>query len=421
MDFRLFRLFRPFPGSSRKCQVPKLSLLTATLLTIFSLILLSSCGKEKPQPEPPPVSVTDYTVVKRNIPAVFEFIGFAKSSHPVEIRARVEGYLDQIAYDESKMVQQGQLLFQLDPSQFIAQVERAKGEVAKQKALLANANLTVDRLTPLYEKKAASKKDLDNAIASKLSTEAMLQSAYAQLMEAQLNLSYTTISSPITGYPQKSVYHEGALITPAPGNLMTTVYVLDPIWIYFTVSDTDILRARLASTDKSMNLPQEQEYNVEVIQSGVPFPHKGAVDYSSPEYDQATGTMQVRAVLPNPQNDIRPGEFVRVRVYGATRPDAIAVPLKSLIQQKDGMYVYLIGKDNKVIAQNVTTGDWYGEFQIITNGLKPGDRIVVDGTNKVRPGSTVQVIGEWKPTTPEKESVTGAPPMTQPSKDLNEQ
>lgn len=374
------------------------------LIPLFSLFL-SSCKEKKP-PAPQSVDVTEFVVEPKTIPAIFDFVGFAESSHPVEIRARVEGYLDKIAYIEGQLVQEGDLLFQLDPKQYAAQVEQAKGEVAKREAILENAKLTVNRLSPLYQQKAASKKDLDNAIASELSAAASLLSAKAQLLFNEINLGYTTIRSPITGLSARSQYHEGALINPGANSLLTTVSVFDPIWVYFTISDNDILRARqqqeehqltLPSSNQNIVLPQENEYIVEVIQSdGTTFAHKGKVDYTAPMYDQTTGTLQARAVFPNPQAILLPGQFLRVKVYGAERPNAIAVPQRALMQKKNGMFVWLIDKNNTVIAQDVSTGEWVGDYQIVTNGLKPGDRIVVDGINKLIPGAPVHVTAPWK-------------------------
>ncbi len=378
-----------------------------TLLSLLLLFTFSSCqSKKKNSSDKPPVDVTAYTVELKTIPLTFDSIGFAESSHPVEIRARVEGYLDTIAYQEGQLVQEGELLFQLDPKQYEAKVAIAAAEVSKQEAILENAKLTVNRLTPLFQQKAASKKDLDNAIANQLSSDAQLQAAKAQLLDAEINLGYTTIRSPITGLADKSKYRQGALINPGSNSLMTTVSVIDPIWVYWTISDNDILRIREQEADKTIKLPtngpslalsKDNDYDVEVVMSdGSIYPQKGKVDFSSPTYDQSMGTLLVRGVFSNAKGDLRPGQFVRVKIFGAQRPNAIMVPRRALMQKADGMYVYLINADEEVVGQDVSTGDWVGEYQLITNGLKAGDRIVVDGINKIRPGSSITIVGEWK-------------------------
>lgn len=374
------------------------------LLFLIANFCLTSCHKEKKAAHKPPSEVTSYTVQSQNVPVVFNFVGFAASPHPVEIRARVEGYLEKIAYEEGQIVKKGQLMFQLDPQLYEADVAKAKAEVARQQALLANANLTVDRLAPLYQKNAASKKDLDNAIANQLATEAALLAAKAQLQYNEVNLGYTTITSPLTGYSDKAKLREGALINPASNSLLTTVSVIDPIWVYFTVSDNDILRTREQEAKKKIVLPAQDKIAIEkgnkyiveaIFSDGTTFNHKGIVDYNSPTYDQATGTMQVRAVFPNPEALLRPGQFVKIKVFGAERPGALMVPRRALLQDKNGMFVFLINDNNQVMEQDVMTGEWHGEYQIITNGLKPGDKIVVDGINKLVPGDTVNVIGQW--------------------------
>lgn len=376
---------------------------------LFLIALTTSCESgKKPTPGRPPPTVTDFVVEPHTIPAVFDFIGFAASSHPVEIRARVEGYLDKIAYMEGQFVDVGDLMFQIDPKPFEAKVAQYAGEVARQKAILENAKLTVARLSPLYQQKAASKKDLDNATAEMLASAAAVESAQAQLLDAQINLGYTTIRSPIAGYSDKAKYREGALIAQGPSSMLTSVSVLDPIWVYFNISENDIVLAQQQTADKTLTipgensivLPENNEWEVEAITSeGTTFPYKGKVDFSAPTYDQSTGTLQARAVFPNPKADLRPGQFVRVKVHGAKRPNALYVPQRALVQKTTGMFVYLITQDNKVIAQDVETGAWYGDYQIITNGLKAGDHIVVDGTNKVIPGAPVTIVGSWKPET----------------------
>lgn len=375
-------------------------------LILLITLLLTSC-REAPAPrEMAPVDVTYYVVEPRNVPLVYEYIGFADSSHPVEIRARVQGYLSKIAYVEGDKVKEGDLLFQIDPVEYEAKVEQAKGDVARQEAQLENARLTTSRLKPLYSEGAASKRDLDNALSSVAGYEAALRTANALLNESEINLGYTTIRSPITGYADRSSFREGALITPGPNNLLTTVSVLDPIWLYFTVSESDILRLRHLTNDASVtvprtetiSIPSEEDFVVEALLSdGTSYPHKGRIDFGSPTYDRATGSLLVRAVLPNPDGDIRPGEFLRVRIFGIERTNALAVPRRALVQKQNGNFVYLIKKDLQVVAQDVITAEWHDDFQVVSEGLAPGDRIVVDGINKILPGTHVNPIKAWNP------------------------
>ncbi len=176
--------------------------------------------------------------------------------------------------------------------------------------------------------------------------------------------------------------------------MLTTVSVINPIWVYFTISDNDLLHVRQLKKNSSLFLPEKEKFDVElVLSNGSIYPIKGKVDFSAPTYDRSTGTLLVRAVFDNPTGNLRPGEFARVKVYGAERPNALLVPTRALMQKKGGMFVYRINHDKKVEAQDVSTGDIYNDYQIITNGLKVGDEIIVDGINKVRPGMTVNSVG----------------------------
>lgn len=362
----------------------------------IALSFMTSCSKEKEKPESPPVEVSTVTVAKETIPYVYESVGNAASSHPVEIRARVEGYLEEISYKEGDKVTIGQIMFKLDQRPFVAALEQAKGMLAREKALLWNAHQAVDRLTPLYAKHAASKKDLDDATASLLASQASVDAAQANLDTAEINLSYTVISAPITGLAGKSNYWQGALISPGPNNLLTNVDVLDPIWVYFNLSDLQRLKIENQVKNRTLVMPKDDNFDVEVILSdGTTYPKRGKVNFAAPTYNERTGTLSLRAQLPNPDNVIRPGQFLRVKVLGAIQPNSIYVPQKALLEGKNGMYVYVV-RDGKAGIQNVEVGDWYGDNWIITEGLQMGDQVIVDGVNKVGQGTPVKVTKQLK-------------------------
>lgn len=360
--------------------------------------MLTACSdKPKNPPLDAPIAITTFKVEPTTIPAVFEYVGVAQSSHPVEIRARVEGYLEQIGYEEGQLVHKGDLLFQLDARPFVAALDNAKGLLARYQAELWNAKQAVARYKPLYEKKAASKRDLDNAIASELSAIANVDSAKAQVVEAELNLSYTTIQSPITGLASKSNFREGALILPAGSSgLLTTVSVVDPIWVYFNVSEGDILKYRDEETKHQLQLPKDMNFDVKLtLSDGSTFASTGKVNFSDPSLQQNTGTLLVRAQFANKELLVRPGQFVRTNVLGAIRPDAFFVPQKSIQQGQKSMYVYVVNSEGRAEMREVTPGDWFGsDYWIIHSGLKAGDRVVVDGVNKVQPNARVTVTKE---------------------------
>jgi len=327
-------------------------------------------------------------------PATFEYTGKTESSRSVEIRARVEGYLDKIAYTEGDFVRAGQLLFQLDPLPFQAALDSAKGDLARAEAQLTNASATLGRVKPLAKQNALSQKDLDDAVAAELSAQAQVQSAKAQVRTAQLNLGYTTIKSPLNGLAGKSEFRVGSLITPGASGLLTTVVQLDPIWFNFGIGENELLRMRTEAAAGRLKGPGVDKLEVELVQAdGSVFPQKGRITFVSPTVDQQTGTVTLRAEIPNsdPKRRLVPGQFARVRIQGASRPDAIMVPQRAVMQGPQGKFVYVVDADNKAEVKPIQVGDFYGEQWIVTSGLSGSEQVIVDGAIKVRPGAPVKI------------------------------
>lgn len=370
-------------------------------ITAIALVIgVSACRQETQAPPPPQVAVNVWTIRPQTIPANFEYVGVAQSSHLVEIRARVQGYLEKIAYQEGNLVHANDLLFELDAKPFEAALAQAKALQEQQEALLWNAKRAVERLKPLYEQKAASRRDLDNALAQEEGAQAAVNAAKAQVIQAELNLGYTKIHSPITGLSGQSKYREGALVSPGFESLLTTISALDPIWINFNVSEGDLLKYREEYVQGHLKVPKDMNFEIEVIlANGFVLPSKGKVDFADPNIQTGTGSMSVRAVIPNSEDLLKPGQFVRARLIGATRPEAIVIPQRAVMQGSKGLFVYLVNKENKVEIAPIEAGDWYQNDWIIKSGLHEGDRVIVDGTNKVMPGSvvTAQELAEPKP------------------------
>lgn len=356
--------------------------------------LFEGCHEKKAASEIPPVEVTVEKVEPQTVPAVFEFVGVTQSSHEVEIRARVTGYLEEIAYLEGSFVHKGDVLFQLDPRPFQAALAKEKAQVAKEEAVLWQAQRAVKRFKPLYEQKAASQRDLDNAIAQEMSAQAAVLAAQAQVEDAEINLSYTTISSPVSGQAGQAKFRVGALISPTQ-DLLTTVSVLDPIWVNFSVSEQDMLQSQQDRSKGRLVFPPDDHFEIELILADQSlFPERGSVNFASPTYSQKTGTMVIRATLPNPDTILRPGQFVRVKVLGATRPNAIVIPQRAVAQSQNGSYVFVVDDENKAQTRPVELGPWDGGNWVIYEGLQGGDRVVVDGINKILPGSVVKIKQE---------------------------
>ncbi|MCP5449627.1 MAG: efflux RND transporter periplasmic adaptor subunit [Gammaproteobacteria bacterium] len=339
---------------------------------------------------PTPVSVVD--IQPQTTPAVFEYTGKTASSRQVEIRARVEGYLDKIAYDEGSLVKTGQLLFRLDPAQFKAALASAKAELAQRQALLTNADLILKRVRPLAKQNALSQQDLDNAIANQLSAKAQMEAAKAQVEQAQLNLGYTTIRSPLTGVAGSSNFREGSLITPGANSLLTTIVQLDPMWINFGVGENEMLKFREQVKSGELTKPDVKKLEVEVLLTdGTVYPYKGRITYLDPVVNADTGTFNMRVEVKNPNGALRPGQFVRVRIQGVVRPNAIMVPQQAIMQGPSGKFVYVVDADNTAQPRPVQVGDWYGDQWLIDSGLKGGDRVVVNGAARLQPGAPVQI------------------------------
>jgi membrane fusion protein (multidrug efflux system) len=371
--------------------------------------MCSSCNRKEAPPLAGPVEVTAMTVQTRTIPAVFEFVGFAQSSHLVEIRTRVEGYLEEIAFREGSLVHEGDLLFKIDPRPFEAALKQAQGQLEQQEAALWDAQRTTARLQPLFEKKAASRRDLDNAIAQEKGSKAAVDSAKAKVEEAVLNLAYTTITSPITGLSSRSNFRVGALVSPGTNSLLTTVSVINPIWVNFNVSESDLLKTRGERTKGLLRFPKNMNFDVElVLADGQTFPSIGKVNFTDPSLQQSTGSMVVRAIFSNPGDVLRPGQFVRAKVKGSVRPNAIVIPQRAVMQGTKGLFVYVIGKDNIIEARNVDVGDWYGDYWVINSGLMAQEKVAVDGINKIAPGMSVTITKQEEFVDPNKTASTSA-------------
>jgi membrane fusion protein (multidrug efflux system) len=346
------------------------------------------------QPAPPPVEVTVVSAAPQTTRASYEYTGKTESSRSVEIRARVEGYLDKIAYTEGDLVRTGQLLFQLDPLPFQAALDNARGDLARAEAQLANARATLARVRPLAKANALSQKDLDDAVAAERSAQAQLQSAKAQVRTAELNLGYTSIKSPLDGLSSKSEFRQGSLVSPGANSLMTTVLQLDPIWVNFGIGENEMLRLRTEAAAGRLKGPGVDKLEVELVQAdGSVFPQKGRITFVAPTVDQQTGTVTLRAEIHNsdPKSRLVPGQFVRVRIQGASRPDTIMVPQRAVMQGPQGKFVYVV-TDDKAEVKPVQVGDFYGEQWIITSGLNGDEQVIVDGAIKVRAGSPVKVV-----------------------------
>lgn len=358
------------------------------ILILVSLCLIGCSKKDSGFKRPPP-EVTTIIVEARDVPVSFNYVAQTQSSHQVNIQARVSGFLDKQVYKEGEMVKEGQVLFLLDKKPFQALVESAEAGLAIEKASLENARLDLERVKPLVKLNALSQKDLDDATGRFDASAAAVKKFEADLQTAKLNLSYTTITSPLDGVTSSALLQEGSYVDVTNSKL-TTVSALSPIWVNFSLSENEVLRFR-KEVEKGLLIPtKDKEYQVKVILGdGSIYPHVGKITFAEPYFNPQTGTFLIRASVDNPEGQLRPNQFVRAEVIGAVRPHAILVPQKAVQQSSKGPSVWVIDKEGKADFRPVTLGDWHGDDWFITEGLWPGEEVVVEGGLSVRPGEPV--------------------------------
>lgn len=353
----------------------------------------------------PPAPVTLMEVKTATVPIRFEYVGQTAGSKEAEVRARVQGILEKRTYQEGGAVKAGQQLFVIDPKPYAAQAEQAIAALAQAQAQHAQAKRNLERLQTLLADSAISRREYDDAVSNEESSAAAVKLAQAKLTEAKLNLSYTTVTAPVSGYASRALKSEGSLVTPGQDSLLTTVSQIDPMYVNFSVSENEQLRVNRLLADGKLVAPDGKTgYEVSVrLADGSVFPRKGRLEFIDTRINPATGSYDARALIPNRDAGLKPGQFVRVVVAGATRPSAVLVPQTAVMEGPQGKFVYVAGKSDKGqdVAQPrpVTVGDWVevdGANQwIVESGLKPGDKVVIDGMAKIFPvpGGAPIVLG----------------------------
>ena len=367
------------------------------LIFIFPAAL-AGCGqsgadtkKGGPGAGMPPPEVNVITAAPQSLPEVFEYTGQAVGSREIEVRARVAGILLKRNFEEGKPVKRGQSLYTIDPAPFEAALARAEADVAAAEARHEQARRNAARYQPLYKEKAVSQKDYDDAVSAESITAADAKAARARLTEARLNLGYTKVESPASGIASRSPRSEGTLVS-GPDVLLTTVLQIDPIWVNFGIPDREQERIQAEAQAGRLELPKDGNFEVQLRRSdGSIYPRAGKLNFRDVRVSTTTGTREARAELPNPDGVLRPGEFVRVILRGATHPHAITVPQRAVLEGPQGKFVYVVNAQNQAEARPVEAGEWAGEDWIITQGVNAGDRVITDGVMKLGPGAPVRI------------------------------
>ena len=390
-------------NADRSIKTSRTGWQSAFMLAAIPLAIAACSKSEAPQGMGgggmPPPEVAVVTVEAKALPVVFEYTGQTAGSRETEVRARVGGILNKRLYEEGAVVKSGAPLFQIDPGTYQTQVANAEAALALAEAKAGQARRDEKRLAPLVAEKAVSQKEYDDAKSALDVAEATLKQAQAQANEARLNLSYTHVVAPISGVTGVAAKSEGNLITTAD-SLLTTIVQTDPMYVNFSVSEGDLLRVSKMVKGGQLAIPGKRSVhgtsgfavNLQ-LSDGSNYPRAGKLNFASERVNAQTGSFDVRAEIPNPDGTLRPGQFVRVSLGGASRNNAISVPQRAVIDSPFGKIVFVVNKDDKLEPHPVELDGWSQGQWVVTKGLQSGDRVLVDGFIKAHdPGMLVKPV-----------------------------
>lgn len=387
--------------------------LKISIVTGLMVVALSACQQGEPQGGGwPPAPVSVMTVSPRTVPVSYTYVGQTEGSREVEVRAQVGGILLQRHYQEGSTVKAGSTLFTIDPASYRATLAQAEAEINAAEARLNQASRDVARLKPLFADKAVSQKDYDDAVSAEELSRAALALARAGATQARLNVAYSTVKAPISGVAGRALKSEGNLVSPGADGLLTTLVQLDPMYVNFSLADTDQSQMKAEAASGALVMPPDGMFGVELtLANGTTYTASGVLNFADTVINRDTGTVQSRAQFANRDGQLLPGQFVRVNLVGAQRPNAITVPQRAVADGPMGKFVYVVGKgqDGKPAAEPrpVVVGEWVnskaGQHDwVIKKGLKAGDQVITEGLAKLRPGAPIQVGAPGAPSSSHK-------------------
>ena len=354
-------------------------------------LVFTACAPEAPPPPPPP-EVTIVTIRTQMVPNVIELPGRVQAFRTAEVRARVDGIVERRLFDEGSVVSAGTALFHIDPRQLSASANAARAQLARAQATAANARQVVNRYQPLLADQAIGKQEYDAAIAQQRTAEADVAAARAKLESARLNLGYATVTAPISGRARRAEVTEGALVSAAAGTLLTTIEQIDRVYVNFGQSSSDLMAIRRDVASGKLRVPELERVEVQLIlEDGRAYPIVGHLDFLDLSIDEGTGTAALRAEFPNPADALLPGQFVRARMFVGNRSDGVLIPQRAVKLTADAATVMVLDAKNIPTARPVKLGTMLAGQWAILEGLKPGDRVVVDGLQKIQPGQPVRI------------------------------
>ena len=383
-----------------------------TLAIAGAILLLSACGKGDEAAAGaagamPPPEVGVVVAKKSNVPLHQEMVGRLAPFRSADVRARVPGVVQKRVYEEGSDVREGQVLFLIDPAPLRASLGQSQASLAQAQASYANAKADADRARQLLPQKFISKSDYDNALATERSAAAAIQAARAAVDAAQINLGYATVRAPIAGRAGKQQVTEGALVGQGTATLLTTVDQIDPLYVNFSMSVSELAQARRLQSNGQAPQVQVQ------LPDGTVYAHAGELDFSGDVVDPETGSVSLRAQLPNPDKQLLPGTFVSFGITLGQVPDAFLIPQVAVQRDAKGAYVLVVGQDGKVARKDVKAERAQGSDWIVTDGLAGGEQVVVSGVQRAQPGQPAKA-SPWQP--PGAQPAAGAPADAQPAK-----
>lgn len=386
---------------------PSRSLIAGLLLSLVA----AACSEDQSAPGPggpegnmPPPEVGVVTMQPREIPLTKDLVGRLAAFRSADVRARVPGVVQKRVYEEGADVRAGQLLFVIDPAPLQAALSQAQGSLAQAQASYVNAKAAADRARRLLPQKFISQADYDNALAAERTTAASLQSARAAVESAQINLGYASVRSPIDGRANKQQVTEGALVGQGSPTLLTTVDQIDPLYVNFSLSVSELDQVRRAQAGR----PGAAEPVQVLLSDGTPYAHMGVLDFSGTVVDPNTGAVALRARLPNPDHLLLPGTYVTLKATLGRERGVFLAPQAAVQRDPNGAYVLVVGADGKVVRKNVVADRIQGADWVVPSGLAAGDRVIVSGLQKARPGQPVKAV-PWQPGTAGAQPREGAP------------
>ena len=385
-------LFSGLRAASRRYRV--------ALSCALAAVMLAGCGQGQSgpvhaaTPAAPALPATVLQVAPQRVPISVEAVGQIEGSKEVEVRARVSGILLKRLYNEGELLRAGAPMFKIDPAPFEIALAQAKAQLAQEQARNEQSRRESVRLKQLAAEKAISQKEFDDASSNLKLSDATLQAAQANLRQAELNLSYTDVTAPVSGVSGRAARSEGSLITAGGDSLLTTISQVDPIWVRFSLAESDLAKLpqrrliRGAQVEVGLALPD-----------GTRFPGKGRLNFAATQIDTRLGTQQLRAEFANAKGELLPGQFVRVQLVAGQRDNVFLVPQTAVMEAEAGYMVFVLDKGDKAALRPVQMGDWIGSDWMVLGGLAAGDRVIVDNLLKLRPGALVSPLapGQGKP------------------------